>query len=276
MGTVLARRDSRAFEPVRLTSNPDLEAHPAWAPDGKYVAYQTLSTEDERQNWGISLIHLDDRDAGSILQPVRLTGALSAYDEYKPSWAPDGQHVAFYVSQARVDESGDNLQQDIGILGVVKSSGTDRVVRGRVLSGFSPRLVINVIPHENQGPSWMPLQEALLLVHVKRDAGARFPIYATDFLRWQSRQPGYEQELSSEFGTQYHRDPVLAALPTGVRVAFISQEGGPTSSRSSTGPANPAKTRRSSCGKTNTTAPSPTRPWRKRPSAWPPESGSST
>ena len=226
MGAVLASRGRKGFEPVRLTANPNLEAHPAWSPDGLYVAYQTLATEDNRQNWGISVIQLEDLQGVSTPRPVRMTGDLNAYDEFKPSWSPDGQHLAFYVSQARVDEASDNLQQDIGVLGVVKSSGTNRVVRGRVLTGFSPRLAINVIPHENQGPSWMPLEDALLLVHVKRDARARFPIYASDFRRWQSRQPGYEQELSSEFGTQYHRDPVLAALPTGVRVAFVSQEGG--------------------------------------------------
>ena len=243
MGRVL-RGGGRAFQPIRLTANPNLEAYPAWSPDGKYIAYQTLTTEDNRQNWGISVVHLDDLGAGSVLQPVRLTSDLSAHDEFKPSWAPDGQHVAFYVSQARVDEPGDNLQQDIGVLGVVKSSGTNRIVRGRPLIGFSPRLAINVIPNENRGPSWMPLDDALLLVHVKRDAGARFPIYATDFLRWQSRQPGYEQELSASFGTQYHRDPVLAALPTGVRVAFVSQEGGANKLQVFDRPGQPGVTRR--------------------------------
>ncbi|HMB89551.1 MAG TPA: hypothetical protein VKP65_01810, partial [Rhodothermales bacterium] len=110
--------------------------------------------------------------------------------------------------------------------GVVRSSGEGEILRGRVLSGFSPRLAVNVLPNQQRGPSWMPVPDALLLVHVKRDARARFPIYVTDFRRWQSRQAGYEQPLSDDFGTQYHRDPVLAALPTGVRVAFVSQEGG--------------------------------------------------
>ncbi len=225
MASVLARRGVRPEQVERLTSNPAEERFPAWSPDGRYVAFQARTLQDGRENWGISLVEVPPRREVSPPQALPLTAELSAFDEYKPSWAPDGEHLAFYVTQARVGDDSDNLQQDIGVLGIVRAA-SGRITRGQVLSGFAPRLALNVVPNDERGPSWMPLPDALLLVHVKRDAAAGFPLYATDFARWRSRQPGYEQLLSQAFGTQIHRDPVLAALPDGVRLAFVSQVGG--------------------------------------------------
>lgn len=219
MRAILAGRSS--FQPTRLTGNPNLEFYPVWSPDGRYIAYQTQTMQSGRQNWGISLIAPGD---GGLAEPVALTGSLSTYDEYKPSWSPDGQQIAFYITQGEVGGGGDKLLQDIGVLALVRGSGSDRV-SGRVLSGFSPRLAQNVVPHESRGPMWLPSPGSLQLIYVKRDAQSGFPIFVADFLRWQDKQPNYEQDFSQTFGTQNHRDPVLAALPSGVRIAFVSQEG---------------------------------------------------
>ncbi len=218
-------RGSRAFEPQQLTASRALEFYPAWSPNGEYIAFQTLTTQNGRENWGISLVSTEPQPGGGLPTPIPLTEDLSAFDEYKPSWAPDGQHIAFYVSQG--DGGGQrnsSLLQDIGVLALVRTSGSNRVM-GRSLSGFSPRLAQNVVPHTDRGPAWVPAAGGLQLLYVKRDAQAGFPIFAADFSKWQSRQPDFEENFSEQFGTQNHKEPVMALLPGTLRVVFISQEG---------------------------------------------------
>ena len=88
--------------PTRITSSDSREFHPAWSPDGKWLAYVTWSTEGGH----IWKIRADRRDA-----PQQLTRVPGYYRN--PAWSPDGQRlVAVYgPRQARVeryDDSGDN------------------------------------------------------------------------------------------------------------------------------------------------------------------------
>lgn len=224
--TPLFNRGNRSFDPQPLTASRALEFYPAWSPDGQYIAYQTLTTQNGRENWGISLVSTAPQPGGGLPEPIALTPELNTFDEYKPSWAPDGQHIAFYVSQGNggSNSNSSSLLQDIGVLALVRSSGSDRVT-GRTLAGFSPRLAQNVVPHPDRGPAWVPTSAGLQLLYVKRDAQAGFPIFAADFVKWQGRQPGYEENFSGQFGTQNHREPVMALLPGTLRVVFVSQEG---------------------------------------------------
>lgn len=212
-----------AFTPERLTATNRLEFYPAWSPDGQFIAYQALITQDGRENWGIHLIEVPERP-GTLPVSVALTPTLHRFDEFKPSWAPDGQHLAFYVSQGEAGTSEASLRQDIGVLALLRTSGSNQV-SGRVLTGLSPRIAQNVVPHENQGPTWVPTTDGLQVVYVRRDAQEGFPIYAADFAQWQSRQPNYARNFSAQFGTRNNREPVLAPLPGALRVTFVSQEG---------------------------------------------------
>jgi Tol biopolymer transport system component len=88
--------------PTRITSGDSREFHPAWSPDGKWLAYVTWSTEGGH----IWKIHADRRGA-----PQQLTRVPGYYRN--PAWSPDGQRlVALYgPRQARVErrmDSGDN------------------------------------------------------------------------------------------------------------------------------------------------------------------------
>lgn len=70
-------------DPVRLTSDPAIDAHPAWSPDGKLIAFST-------NRWG-DLELATIRPDGTNL--TRLTNS-HGLDDY-PAWSPDGSQLAF-------------------------------------------------------------------------------------------------------------------------------------------------------------------------------------
>ena len=90
-------------KPTRIMSGDSREFHPAWSPDGKWLAYVTWSMEEGH----IWKIRTDGRGA-----PQQLTRIPGYYRN--PAWSPDGQRlVAVYgPRQARVEGregSGDEL-----------------------------------------------------------------------------------------------------------------------------------------------------------------------
>ena len=70
---------------VALTTYPGLQRFPALSPDGKEVAFSWDGWSQDHSEIYIKLV------AGG--EPLRLTN--SADDEFKPSWSPDGGHIAF-------------------------------------------------------------------------------------------------------------------------------------------------------------------------------------
>ena len=68
---------------TRLTFNPEIDANPAWSPDGARIAF--ASNRD-----GNFEIYMMDADGA---HPTRLTN--TAADDYDPAWSPDGKKIAF-------------------------------------------------------------------------------------------------------------------------------------------------------------------------------------
>ena len=87
-------------KPTRITSGDSREFHPAWSPDGKWLAYVTWSTEGGGHIWKI---RADGRGA-----PQQLTRVAGYYRS--PAWSPDGRRlVAVYgPRQARVERYQDS------------------------------------------------------------------------------------------------------------------------------------------------------------------------
>jgi Tol biopolymer transport system component len=68
--------------PKRLTDAPGMEFHPAWSPDGQWIAFTTWTEADAGHIWKV-------RPLGG--RPVRLTTAPGLFQQ--PAFSPDGQRV---------------------------------------------------------------------------------------------------------------------------------------------------------------------------------------
>lgn len=220
---------------VQLTDNPNGNLYPDWSPDGQYVVYQSKQTgQGSQSNWGVNLL-----DMGSWAGPqgspqprsVRLSGQLNAYNEYRPTWSPNGRYVAFYVTQSRVGEGGENRRQDIALLSPVQGSG-GRIETGRLLEGYTgQRMARNVLTNENRGPVWHPSRSTASLLYVAQEEDMGNPIYLTNATAWSDGEANFSRRLSSQFekSTRLHKEvgATLGALERDgvLRVAFASQVG---------------------------------------------------
>jgi dipeptidyl aminopeptidase/acylaminoacyl peptidase len=74
--------------PTQLTVSDQRQSHPAWSPDGKWIAYQSDYDGDEQ--WDIFLL------SPQTGQVVNVTKTREVAEEY-PVWSPDGRYLAYMV-----------------------------------------------------------------------------------------------------------------------------------------------------------------------------------
>jgi Tol biopolymer transport system component len=130
--------------PFQLTSSAGLENHPAWAPDGGRIAYES----DQNGNLDIWVV----QTTGGL--PVNLTSDHVREDR-EPAWSPDGSQIAFMSER---DGGGLFLMPSIGGLP----------------NRLSPRA-----PGYFTAPQWSSDGKEVAYVHVQPDA-TFIEIVATD------------------------------------------------------------------------------------------------
>jgi dipeptidyl aminopeptidase/acylaminoacyl peptidase len=74
--------------PTQLTVSDQRQSHPAWSPEGKWIAYQSDYDGDEQ--WDIFLV---SPKTGQVVN-VTKTREIS---EENPVWSPDGRYIAYMV-----------------------------------------------------------------------------------------------------------------------------------------------------------------------------------
>ncbi|MBK8250659.1 MAG: PD40 domain-containing protein [Gemmatimonadetes bacterium] len=84
--------------PRRVVGSAEGEHHPAWSPDGQWIAYVTWTTTGG---------HIHKVRSDGTGQPVRLTNETATY--YATQWAPDGGRIVAMQADAR--ELRDALQR---------------------------------------------------------------------------------------------------------------------------------------------------------------------
>lgn len=112
--------DRNGMNMKQLTSEPGVDAEPAWSPNGDRIAYRHLD-----QATGYSAIWVMNADGSN---KVKLTAALeNAYSMSAPSWSPDGSRIAF----ATVARSGST-----SAIWTMNADGSDQQQRTSSVDGF--------------------------------------------------------------------------------------------------------------------------------------------
>lgn len=136
-------RDASNQQP--LTSGPEQDDKPAWAPDGRRIAFERYSEVEDEDGFleGESDILVMNADGTN---PRNLTGADGA-DEYAPVWSPDGRKIAFW----RVGRPPGELSEVDGIY-VMNADGTDQ----RNLTPRTPGDGLAPDFAADSNPAWSP------------------------------------------------------------------------------------------------------------------------
>jgi Tol biopolymer transport system component len=103
---------------TRLTTNPYIDVHAAWSPDGSYLAWTLFSNSWNRNIW--------EMNAGDGSAKTQLT---SGSVEASPDYSPDGQRLLY--GQYYDDSRFDILVKDLGTgdITVVRSTGYNTLPR---------------------------------------------------------------------------------------------------------------------------------------------------
>ncbi len=220
------------FHSITTTTEPEGILYPVWSPDGDKVAYQAKRGRDHGfSNWGIHVLNAPYTGGFSTHY---VTEELDNFQEYKPSWAPDGNRIAYYISNAKIGDAEGGFQQDIGV-SFVTLDAQGHVVGSHIAEGkdtgmFRDRIQVGVRQAEIDGPLWVVGRDGRsALLYVKVDPG-RDPLQRASWNDWSNGASGFNpyDDLSEGWNSILHREPAFYHCEkTGAsRYVFVSQEDG--------------------------------------------------
>ncbi len=246
LGGSLWRQATGATSARQLTDGPGHDHQPDWSPDGRFVAY--VSDRDD----ALELRLLDLRDGSS--RPLTSNGAVNV----EPRFSPDGRRLAFVstLHEGRfhvfvMDVDGERAGRPVRV-SEDRDSGLPRYYYGRHDQSLSP--------------AWSPDGRELLVVsnrgriwgsggfwRLPLDPGAAPRDVRYEETTWRARpdwsKDGRRVVYASYLGRQWHQLWLMTPeggdvfpltygdfdatsprfSPDGRRVAYVSNEGGPTS-----------------------------------------------
>jgi len=147
---IIQNTKSQVF-PIEIGHQPGLSGTSlAWSPDGTQIA---LSAK-RGASFDISLLHFSGNT------PVLQSFVASPSDDVRPSWSPDGQHIAFYVCSTQYDTK-------VAVSPVNQS-------RAPYIVGHNASL-----PRQG-GPRWLTPEEVVYMGTDQRSASHDLMIYRVD------------------------------------------------------------------------------------------------
>jgi len=81
---------------IRLTSNPFEDFYPSFSPDGKFITFSENRLIEGANNFGISIIDLEQYNNDDIIRLPKISNNLI---ETRSTWSPNGKYLAFYTMQ---------------------------------------------------------------------------------------------------------------------------------------------------------------------------------
>lgn len=226
-------RPRQQFNPIPLTRAPLGLAHPAWSPDGLYLAFQITVADGKATNREINLLPMREVPGTSWvnLQPLRLTNGLTGSDEIKPAWSPTGEYIAYYMRPAGNDSSlQDSGLADIGVAQVNKDPTTGQIMSTDVRQGNTRYIDSEVIPNPYDGPDWRMYEDIFgwnlpALLYVRKDPGG-IKIVESRVDEWLNHRSRYITDISSEynFGEGDYSYVRMTWLPEGRRYVYVVQD----------------------------------------------------
>lgn len=174
---------------TRLTDNPGNDLFPAWSPDGRYIAFNSVRGDTSLGRRDIYIMNADGSDRRRVTRFADTATARGGPG--MPSWSPDGGALAFHVSRADGD-------MDIHVVNV-DGTGLRRLTRAG----------------SNLHADWSPNGRQLLFMATQKGStGGQLHVMNTD-------GSGLRQLTS---GTSNNGAPSWSY--DGRRVAFSSSPGG--------------------------------------------------